>query len=95
MSLLPKEDIGNEVHKKYNQVLVNVAGRGECILNKKKMRFDENSMVYTPKGVWHNFINTGKSRLKLFTMYSPANHKPGTIHKTKKNAERAEKLEKN
>jgi mannose-6-phosphate isomerase-like protein (cupin superfamily) len=44
-----------------------------------------------PKGTWHNFVNTGKSKLKLYTIYSPPNHRPGTIHKTKKSAEKAEK----
>ena len=91
MSLNPKEDIGMEVHKKYDQILVNVSGKGTCILNKKKLKFDENSMAYVPKGTWHNFINTGKTRLKLFTIYSPPNHPPGTVHKTKEEAERKER----
>ena len=92
MSLKPKEDIGMEIHKKYDQVLVNAKGKGVYIINGKKGKFEENSLVYVPKASWHNFINTGKTRLKLFTIYSPPNHKPGTIHKTKKDAEKAEKL---
>ncbi len=91
MSLLPGENIGMEVHKKYDQVLVNVTGKGVCILGGKKMPFVEGLLVYVPKGVWHNFINTGKTKLKLFTMYSPPNHKPSTIHKTKADAMRLEK----
>jgi len=91
MSLLPGEDIGMEVHKKYDQILVNVTGKGRCILNGKKMPFVEGSLVYVPKGTWHNFTNIGKTRLKLFTTYSPPNHKPGTIHKTKADAMRLEK----
>ena len=94
MSLNPGENIGMEVHRKYDQVLVNVSGNGICILNGKKGRFDKDSLVYVPKGTWHDFINKGKKRLKLFTMYSPVNHKPGTIHKTKKDAEIAERNEK-
>src|SRR3989338_138717 len=93
MSLKPKEDIGMEVHKKYDQILVNVEGKGKCILNEKKMKFDEGSLVYVPKVTWHNFINTGKKELKLFTIYSPPNHPPGTIHKTKADALRAERDE--
>lgn len=91
MSLLPGENIGMEVHKKYDQVLVNVVGKGVCILSGKKMPFVEGSLVYVPKGTWHDFTNTGKNRLKLFTMYSPPNHKPGTIHKTKAEAMKKEK----
>ena len=93
MSLKPKEDIGMEVHKKYDQILVNVEGKGKCMLNEKKMKFDEGSLVYVPNGTWHNFINAGKKELKLFTIYSPPNHPPGTIHKTKADALRAERDE--
>ena len=91
MSLEVNEDIGMEVHKKYDQVLVNVTGKGICILNGRKGKFEENDLVYVPKGTKHNFINVGKTRLKLFTIYSPANHPPKTIHKTKAEAELKEK----
>jgi mannose-6-phosphate isomerase-like protein (cupin superfamily) len=35
-------------------------------------------------------INTGKKPLNLYTVYSPANHASGTVHKTKQDAVRAE-----
>jgi mannose-6-phosphate isomerase-like protein (cupin superfamily) len=35
-------------------------------------------------------INTGKGRLKLYTIYSPPNHPDGTVHKTKAEADKAE-----
>lgn len=91
MSLRPKEDIGMEVHEKYDQILVNVKGKGRCILNGKKMKFDEGSLVFVPHGTRHDFVNTGKKELKLFTIYSPPNHPPGTVHKTKADALKAEK----
>ncbi len=46
MSLLPGESIGMEVHKKYDQVLVNVEGKGACILSGKKMAFVEGSLAF-------------------------------------------------
>ncbi len=91
MALNPKEDIGMEVHKKYDQVIVIVKGNGFCELNKNKSRISPDSLIYVPKGTWHNFTNIGKTKMKLFTMYSPANHPPGTIHKTKAEAEAKEK----
>jgi len=30
----------------------------------------------------------------MYTIYSPPNHPPGTVHKTKADAEKAEKAEK-
>jgi mannose-6-phosphate isomerase-like protein (cupin superfamily) len=35
-------------------------------------------------------INTGDEPLKLFTVYAPAQHAPGTVHATKADAEAAE-----
>jgi mannose-6-phosphate isomerase-like protein (cupin superfamily) len=46
-----------------------------------------------PAGTWHNVINTGTEPLKLYTVYTPANHEPGTIHKTKAEADAAEEAE--
>ena len=91
MSLKQGEDIGMEVHKRYDQILVNVSGKGSFVAGKERGKFHKDSLVYIPKGTKHNFINTGKSTLKLFTIYSPPNHPPGTLHQTKKDAERAEK----
>lgn len=39
--------------------------------------------IVIPAGTRHNVINTSKSRqLKLYTVYSPPNHPPGTLQKT-------------
>lgn len=36
----------------------------------------------------HNIINTSSDKpLKLYTLYSPPNHKDGTVHITKQDAE--------
>jgi mannose-6-phosphate isomerase-like protein (cupin superfamily) len=34
-------------------------------------------------------VNTGKVDLRLYTIYAPPEHKPGTIHKTKAEADAA------
>ena len=39
--------------------------------------------IVIPAGTYHNIINTGRSELKLYSIYSPSNHKPGTIQKIK------------
>ena len=48
---------------------------------------EDGSAVVVPAGTQHNFINTGDVDLKLYTIYSPPNHKDGVIHKTKEEAE--------
>lgn len=89
MSIEPGDEIGEETHK-VDQVLVFVAGEGEAVLSGRKSPVKANSMVVVPAGTKHNFINTGKSALKLYTVYSPPEEEPGTVHKTKAEAEEAE-----
>lgn len=90
MSLPPGVDIGNEVHK-VDQVLVFVQGTGEAVLdNKEKSEIGPGHLVFVKAGTWHNFTNTGEEDLKLFTVYSPPQHEPGTVHETKADAEAEE-----
>jgi len=51
-------------------------------------------VVVVPAGTFHNVINTSATLdLKLYTIYSPPNHKDGTVHKTKAEADVAETLQ--
>lgn len=86
MSLAPGEDIGEEVHANVDQTLVFVSGEGEAILNGEKSRITPNSLYFVPAGTRHNFINTGSTPMKLFTIYAPPEHAPGTVFKTRAEA---------
>ena len=44
-------------------------------------------LVHVPAGMRHNFVNEGKVDLKLYTVYAPPEHAPGTIHRTKAEAD--------
>jgi len=114
MSLKPKEEIGNEVHKKVDQFFRIESGEAKFVLNQKNQgvfrvlgnakNFRHNGRenhiakngdaVIIPAGTWHNVINAGTKKLKLYTIYSPPNHPDKTIHKTKADAEKAEAAEK-
>lgn len=83
MSLKPGEDIGLEVHKKIDQLLMFVQGTGEGNINGQKIPIKEGSFAFVPAGTPHNFVNTGNTDLKLFTTYSPPNHYAGTLQKIK------------
>jgi mannose-6-phosphate isomerase-like protein (cupin superfamily) len=95
MSLKPEEEIGNEVHPKVDQFFRIEEGEAKFILdNKEEHIVKSNWAVVVPAGTYHNIINNSKKKpLKLYTIYSPPNHPPGTIHKTKEEAEEAEKRE--
>jgi mannose-6-phosphate isomerase-like protein (cupin superfamily) len=90
MSIPPGGDIGEEVHKDTDQVLVCVRGEGQAVLSGKKSAFGVDRLVLVPEGTLHNFINTGKTDMRLFTIYAPPHHAPGTVHKTKAEADASE-----
>lgn len=93
MSLLPGEEIGNEIHENVDQFFRIEQGKAKVILNNGEEEFIvvEDEVFIVPAGTWHNVVNVGDKELKLYTIYSPPNHPDGTIHKTKKEAEEYEK----
>jgi mannose-6-phosphate isomerase-like protein (cupin superfamily) len=89
MSIEPGDEIGEETHD-VDQILAFVTGQGEAVLDGRKSRVEEGSLVAVPAGTRHNFINTGNRPLKLYTIYSPPEESPGTLHRTKAEALAAE-----
>ncbi len=87
MSLRPKEEIGEEVHQ-LDQFIRIEAGQGKAVLNDKEYELANGFAVLVPAGTKHNIINTSETEeMKLYTVYSPPNHKDGTIHATKEIAQ--------
>lgn len=84
MCLKPSEEIGIEVHPDNDQFLRIEEGTGKAIIDGNEQFFGEGFCVVVPAGSQHNIINTSTtSELKLYTVYSPAHHKDGTVHETK------------
>ncbi|MFZ0534626.1 MAG: cupin domain-containing protein [Anaerolineales bacterium] len=92
MSLLPGEEIGNEVHHSVDQFFRIEEGEVKFVFNGKEEHVvHAGDAVIVPAGTFHNVINnSSKESLKLYTLYSPPNHPDGTVHKTKAEAEAAE-----
>ena len=87
MSLKPGEEIGEEVHG-LDQFFRFEEGEGKVILNGEEAEVKDGSAVVVPAGTRHNVANTSSDKdLKLYTIYSPPEHKDGTMHKTKEEAE--------
>jgi mannose-6-phosphate isomerase-like protein (cupin superfamily) len=95
MCLQPGEEIGNEVHDTVDQFFRIEEGEAKFVFpNSEEHVVHGSDAVVVPAGTYHNVINTSTSKqLKLYTVYSPPNHPHGTIHKTKAEAEEAEKHE--
>jgi len=91
MALRPGEEIGLETHNGNDQFFRIEAGMGKAVLAGKEYKLDSGSVVVVPAGTEHNIVNTSTTEwLKLYTIYSPAQHPDGTIHKTKAEANAAE-----
>jgi len=92
MSLQPKEEIGNEMHKGVDQFFRIEEGRAKFVFGAKEVHLvAAGGAVVVPAGTYHNVINTSLTKpLKLYTVYTPPQHPDGTVHKTKTEAEAAE-----
>lgn len=85
MALNPKEDIGAEVHQ-VDQFFRVEEGTGEVVLNDVRTPIGAGFAVVVPAGARHNIINTGTVPMKLYTLYSPPNHRDGVVHATRADA---------
>lgn len=92
MCLQPKEEIGNEVHKRVDQFFRVEEGRAKFVFNGDEVHVvSAGGAVVVPAGTYHNVINTSATQpLKLYTIYTPPQHPDGTVHRTKAKAEAAE-----
>jgi mannose-6-phosphate isomerase-like protein (cupin superfamily) len=91
MSIPPAGEIGEEVHHDVDQVLVFVEGEGVAVLEGQRSPVSPGRFVHVPAGTRHNFVNEGSVDLKLYTVYTAPKHAPGTIHRTKAEADADEK----
>lgn len=91
MSLKPGEEIGMEVHESVDQFFRFESGVGEVMIDGVTYSVKDGSAVVVPAGSNHNVRNTSTTEfLKLYTIYSPANHPENTIQATKEEAGAAE-----
>jgi mannose-6-phosphate isomerase-like protein (cupin superfamily) len=86
MALKPKEEIGAEVHT-LDQFFRVEEGSGEAVLDGVRTAIRAGFAVIVPAGTNHNIINSGSVPLKLYTLYSPPNHRDGVVHHTRAEAE--------
>ncbi len=88
MSLLPGEEIGQEVHDSVDQFFRVESGSAKVVMNGEESVVSDGDAFVVPAGTVHNVINVSADQpLKLYTIYSPPNHPDGTVHQTKADAE--------
>jgi mannose-6-phosphate isomerase-like protein (cupin superfamily) len=90
MSLGAGEDIGEEVHEESDQFFRIETGTGEVWMSGVATAIKDGCAIVIPAGVRHNIKNTGRTPLKVYTLYAPPHHANGTVHATRADAEAAD-----
>ncbi|HEX5275640.1 MAG TPA: cupin domain-containing protein [Candidatus Rubrimentiphilum sp.] len=80
-------EIGQEIHAGTDQILVFAEGNGKAIFADEQRTVAAGDVVVVPAGTQHNFVADSSGALKLFTIYTPPHHRPGTVHATKADAD--------
>lgn len=82
MNIQPGDEIGLETHH-LDQFIRIEQGEATAILDGVEHNMEDDFAVVIPAGTEHNVINTGTEELKLYSVYSPPEHKDGVVHATK------------
>ena len=91
------DEVGLEIHPDNDQFIRIEEGCGRAMMGKTKNNLNykcdvsKGCVIFVPAGTWHNFVNCGRSPLKLSSIYAPPHHPHGTVHRTKEDADREEK----
>ncbi len=87
MCVPPEGEIGSETHE-LDQFIRVEEGVGLAVLDGVEHALEDGSAVVIPAGTLHNIINSSSSdALRLYTLYGPPEHKDGTVHETKADAD--------
>ncbi len=78
MNLHAGEEIGEEIHYLDQFIRVEM-GAGTVYLDGDQFPLIADHAVIIPSGTKHNVVNTGDSELKLYSLYSPPEHKDKVV----------------
>lgn len=96
MSINPGEDIGLEVHPHLDQFIRVEQGHGTVLMGDRpdnmyfRQPVGDGWAFIIPANTYHNLVNMGRQPLKLYSIYAPPQHPPGTVHRTRADAMAAE-----
>jgi mannose-6-phosphate isomerase-like protein (cupin superfamily) len=86
MTLLPGEEIGEEVHDDHDQFFRIEAGAGIVVIDGNRRHIAEADAIVVPAGARHNIVNSGDVPLRLYTIYGPPDHRDGVVRATRAEA---------
>ncbi|MDO5684285.1 MAG: cupin domain-containing protein, partial [Propionibacteriaceae bacterium] len=87
MSIPVGGDVGLEIHHGVDQFFRVESGTARVMMGTEESftyvkDVGPGAVILIPDGTWHNIVNTGKKSLQLYSMYGPAQHPLGTVHRT-------------
>lgn len=82
MHLLPFEDIGSEVHPYTTQFICVEEGYGTAEVDDERYILAKGLLLTIDEGQRHN-ISAGPRGMKLYTIYSPPEHRDGLVQLNK------------
>ncbi len=85
MSIERGGEIGEEVHD-LDQYICIESGKAKAIMGDSEHQVEGGYAIIIPAGLNHNIKNIGMGPLKLYTIYSPPEHKDKVIHMTREDA---------
>lgn len=83
MSIPFNGEIGEEIHKNTTQFIKVEKGNGVAVIENKKYKITKGDFIMVPPGTKHNIISKSHRGLKLYTLYSPPEHKKNLTQNTK------------
>ena len=90
MAIQPGEEIGEETHNDRDQFFRVEKGTGEVWIDGHRSKIKSDDAIIVPAGARHNIVNMGDETLRLYTIYSPPEHRDGTVQATKADADAEE-----
>ena len=93
MTIPPGGEIGAEIHEGHDQFLRLEEGelRAQLGASEDDLEIDQvvgaDWVAFVPSGKWHNFVNESDKPAKLYSIYAPPEHEPGTRHESKDEAD--------
>lgn len=89
MTIPAGEEMGLETHAGTDQFYQVVQGEATAQVGKMEDSLADHILkagdsILIPASMWHNVINDSDEDVKMFTFYGGIEHKPGTVHETKK-----------
>lgn len=79
MSIKPGDDIDRETHQNITQFVRIEKGSCVAYLADKQYRLKAGDAIIIPAGTEHYIKNTSNKTLKLYSLYSPAEHPKGLV----------------